>query len=211
MVRQSVRFEDFQDTLMQHLPGALPDSVRQTFFTHARRFYKRTRAWRDTIEGLLVSDCTNIISLSPIDQYGDVAYLEAASIGGAPMRLAEGPDTWASTGRPSRIWLPNPHEAHVWPTPTEQIKEPITLTLSMQPRRDANHLPPEALTHHYEALVSGVLGDMLAQQKKPYTDGALSALHSRRFETEISRTIAARVRGYVERSHGAIYPLVSLR
>jgi hypothetical protein len=205
------RFEDFQDTLMQHLPGALPDAVQQTFFTHARRFYRRTRVWRETIPGICVTACSNVIPLNPVNQFSEVCFLESASLDGVPLTLIVVPQPWATRGRPSRIWLATPHEAHLWPTPAESFHGQVTLTVSVQPRREANRLAPEALTHHYEALVSGVLGDMLAQQKKPYTDAGLAAIHARRFETEIARLTSLRDKGYTQRSNFARPPVVALR
>jgi hypothetical protein len=205
------RFEDFQDTLMQHLPGAIPESVEQTFFTHARRFYRRSRVWRETIPGICVSACANVIPLNPVDQFADICFIEQASLEGVPLTIVLEPQPWMTTGRPSRIWLETPHEARLWPQPVETFRGLVTLTVSVQPRRDANRLPPEALTHHYEALVSGVLADMLSQQKKPYTDGGLSAIHARRFETEISRLASLRDKGYTQRSNFARPPIVALR
>jgi hypothetical protein len=205
------RFEDFQDTLMQHLPGALPDSVRQTFFTHARRFYRRSRVWRVTIPGLCVTPEAYRFPLNPVDQYADVCFVEGARLGRFPLSVTDGPDPWMTTGRPSRIWMPDLHNVEVWPLPTEHIEETLTVEVSVQPRRDANHLPPEALTHHYEALVSGVLGDMMFQPKKPYTDAAMAALHARRFETEVSRAVSIRLRSNAERSLPSRPPVVALR
>jgi hypothetical protein len=206
-------FEDFQDALLPNLPGALPSVVEDVFKTVARNFYRRTRVWRMELGGFVLTACTPTVPLNPLDQTAEIAFVEEAKLGTVPMQvLPPGPwSTFNTIGRPSRIWLTDPHTAVIWPAPIEPLTEVLTLTVSAIPRRDNFGLPPEATTHHYEGLTAGTLAMMLSHPKKPYSDGSLAMFNARRYETEVARAIANRLNGYVEASRGTIFNNVARR
>jgi hypothetical protein len=190
-----VGFNDFRDALMPHLPGANPEAVKSTFLLRAQDFYRGSRSWRELLGGfVLPTDGHLQVWLQPVDDKADIAYVENVwwanagepqALGGngqqVPWRVNNGHDllVWAGNND-------NPGSRVLWAevscTPTARQHDPL--------------LPPHALTHHRDTLVSGVLAVMFASPKKPYTDFNSASLHERRFVQGIAKWKATTDRGY---------------
>lgn len=191
-----VGFNDFRDALMPHLPGANPEAVKSTFLLRAQDFYRGSRSWRELLGGFVIpTDGKLQVWLQPVDDKADVAYVERVW-----WANADEPQTLASVDGQQAPWrVTNGHDLHVWTGANDNPGNRLVWTeVSCTPtaRQPDPLLPPHALTHHRDTLVSGVLAVMFASPKKPYTDFNSAALHERRFVQGIAKWRATADRGY---------------
>jgi hypothetical protein len=207
-----VSFEDFGDALFPHLLGANPEAVRSTFLLRAQDFYRGCRAWRELLGGFVIPNDGNLqVWLNPVDGNADIAYVERVW-----WANADEPQTLGHNGGQAPLWrVTNGHDLHVSTGANDNPgNRLIWAEVSCIPtsRRPDFVLPPVALTHHRDTLVSGVLAVMFGSPKKPYTDLNAAALHERRFVSGIAKWRGTQDRGYTPGSlRASPRPVVRLR
>lgn len=193
-----VSFSDFARRLSINLPGSTEAAVRAAFNDTARTFYRRTRAWKETLGGFDLPAGTTQIPLHPIDQICTIVYLDrvwsGGGGGGVGTRVNE--FTFHLPWLHSNIYIEGGTVLAFAQPLARPCPDLLFLRCSVQPRPGADQFPEAALTHHYEGLVSGTLAMMMATPAKPYTDLRMAEYHGRRFETEIARATTMLKTGY---------------
>lgn len=169
-------FARFEKMLRPLVPGAPIEVIQQEFQETARAFYRRTRAWWETIPGVSVVGGITDIPLNPVDQNADVVFVESVV---------------AVSGGYARFYLLDPHTMRV----EAKGNAVVDIIVSVQPREGVDVLPDEAVTHHREGLRAGTLARLYAHPLKPYTNPAEAQRLERRFESEIARGISLRRTG----------------
>lgn len=187
-----IGFDDWQDTLLGSLPGASLPAVKLQFWNTARDFYRRSRAWRETMGAFTLRAGQPRVPLSPVDQNAEVCFLEAVTIEGAPLYLRVGSSLeffaeGLAPGMPRSVMLEDPHSLILTPPPDQTYERALRIEVSVQPRRGSEALPEFAATHHFRALEVGTMGRLLAQANKPWSDVASSVQLLRTFEVELAR------------------------
>lgn len=177
------------------LTNASDAGIRTALFDTLREFFEDSNAWREHIH-LNVTAGTQHYLLEPRDQ-GQIIRLIGA---------------WDGNRIPVAAFMPHPGELHVkWPinvtsivpagnppfplqasnpwlvTVVENVQDPTT-------REDFPVCPSWTLKLYYQHILDGVLGRMMGQVNKSYSNSTGAQYHLRRFRTGIqqARTAANR-------------------
>jgi hypothetical protein len=209
-------FADFEDRLLPNLPGATRSAAKQSFYDAARTFYRRTRTWRTMIGALTIREGESTIALNPVDQNSEICFVEAyraVTESGTQVANsgANGLANISFGGQSYRLSVLNPHTVAIYPPPRQTFERALWIEVSVQPSTIADMLPPEALTHHADALEAGCLARMFQQPAKPYTNAGQALFMGRRFEAEIARATGNQRNNYAQRATPWVFPVVSRR
>lgn len=186
--------------LLQKIAGempAAPDPVIQSKLSDTiREFYTDSGAWREVIGPYNLGQNQQYIDINPVDQYSQFQYVLNARIfpsipGGnqeqplrpTPRRLfglnytQPGPyPLWYWMETPTRMWL--------YPYPQTSLGKCLWLYGILLPLVNTPVLPPMALTHHLDGLMSGTLSRLFRMPKKPWTDKEGAMEHDKIYRRE---------------------------
>lgn len=163
--------DTLMDNLRVRLPGALDGVILQEAFFVVDEFCRHAYIWRDVVEIPLQLGS----SLYPVNAPGEIAavfYMEHLTLD-LSKALFDSDQKLASLG--------------VLPSAAD-LATPVFVYLALAPRPTApltlDGLLPEHLWRHWSDVIKdGVLGRMMGQPAKPYSNVALAAHHLRRFRS----------------------------
>lgn len=184
--------------LLPRTPGAVRAVVQRELVLAAREFYERSLAWRVVIGPKNIVANRAKYPLSPYDAYANVVRVLQVEFNESPLhRLARRPAGETETAdSPSYYYLIQPDTLQLWPTPTVSADGALTVWAALTPKPSVTHLPNISVTHHYDALLDGVLGRLLAHPAKPYSNVELGKYHLNRFRNAIGTYKAEAASGY---------------
>lgn len=210
-----VGFSTWKNQLMVQLPGAIDVAVRQEFALTAMDFYRRTRSWKEKLR-TRPNTTTGIVPLEPVSDYASIVFLEGAREvdRDAPLPVAPNQNGWdilvPGYQYTVRLRMIDPHTLTVVPPSDDPLD--LEIELSLQPKLGtAPLLPAWAVTHHFDALLSGTLARMFRHPKKPYTDPGLSEQHRRIYERSVVNAVGMDLHNYSGRPVPWRYPNVPRR
>ncbi len=193
-------FEDFMNQCRSRLTGASDAGIKAALFEILKEFFKDSLSWRHHI-WLAVTSGTQEYRLTPRDG-GQIIQLFGVIDGNKTPVAAFMPEfgrllvRWpiqVTTIMPANwdddiAWTASPNPANPWLVSfAENVKKPTT--------RDNIPVAPEWVLKVYSSyILDGVLGWLMSEPNKSYSNDTKSAYHLRRFRTGIqaARTAAAR-------------------
>lgn len=161
------------------LPGAIDDAIRYTLFTAMDEFLRATEVWKEDLPVPVVT------TLSEYD-------IEPEEV--ATSKLVRLVEVKNSDAIPVYATMPVIGTIKLASKPTVADTYTVTVVLTVgDPVTSAGYpVFPEWILYQYrEALLSGVLGKMMLQAAKAYSNQTLGTYHTRRFE-------AAKTQGKVD-------------
>lgn len=169
---------DVADRLMQNirtnLPGALDTAIQNELYNTVSEFLDGSDVWREDL---------NFKTKSGTASY-ELYTAEAEVLRLLSLVNADGVPVQATMMEPATVLLNT--------TPSQV--QTFTATVSYkQNQTDTNGYPefPDWIALKYElTLLSGVLGRMMTQPAKPYTNPALSTFHLRKFRSGMAKAKA---------------------
>lgn len=186
---------------------AVPDSVIASKLSDTLRdFYTTSGAWREVIGPYNLSALQGELDINPVDQYSQFAFVLNSFIfpsvpGGnqtQPMRPSARRLFGLSFSNPGPYplwyWMETPSRMHLFPPPQTNLGQVLWVYGILIPLVNTPVLPPIAITHHLDALMSGTLQRLYRMPKKPWTDKDAAMEHSRiyRKEWRLARDLANR-------------------
>ena len=172
------------------LPGARDNLIQLELFATVDEFFKLTNCWYEDVDFGVVS--------------GTRSYLVTPTGVAKIVRLI---GVVNSDERPQWAVMPTPGEIQLSTDPSvaQIFTARLALTISDPVMRDGYpEFPQWAYDKHSETVLSGLLGRMMSQPAKPYTNMQLSVYHMRRFRDGIARA-------KVEAMHQNVYRAQSWR
>lgn len=194
-----VRLDTWLKDLLPRTPGIVRQVAKREVLLAIREFYEQSFAWRVVIGPKNVVAGKSTYTLSPYDTYSNIVGVLCVEFGGKGLkhynrRPAGEEDTAATT--PTGFYLPSPDMVRLWPTPQAALANGLILYVALTPKISVQHVPRIAATHHYDAILDGALGRLLAHPAKPYSNTVLGEYHLKRFRTAIGKYKGLAIQGH---------------
>ena len=165
-----------------HLVGATDNTIQLALFGVMDDFFRGSNAWQEDIDVQVAGNepAGTIYPLTPtgaclIDKlmWVFVAPASAQELRGTPVNAA--------------MSVPGELTLYSQPSSPAVYRATVALTVSDPLTRDGNVIFPEWVLQKYRAIIlHGLLGRMMAQPNKPFSNLQLSVYHSRSFNSGIS-------------------------
>lgn len=178
------------DNARVHLPGALDNAIQRELFSTLDEFFKGSGCWWEDI--------------SLTTQAGVQAY-DIASTAGTIVRLIQIGDV-NLIPVPGKMDIPGYLELRNDPG-IQDLTLRVGLSVVDPVTRDGYPLFPQWVLQKYGMeLTEGIIGRMMLQKSKPYSDPALGQIHLRRFRAGISRAKVDKAHGNLLSGQAWRYP-----
>lgn len=192
-----VRINTWLKDLLPHTPGLVRSLAKREVLLAIREFYQQSTSWRVVIGPKNVVANKARYNLSPYDAYANIVQVfwvayNTTSLTPMPTRP---PGATLTESVPWGYYNDSPDSVVLWPTPTTFLAKGLTFSVALAPKNTVNHLPRIAATHHYDAILDGALGRILAHPAKPYSNTALGTYHLNRFRNAIGAFKGAAIQG----------------
>lgn len=188
-----------QQKIQGEFPAAPDPVIASKLSDTIREFYTNTGAWREVIGPYNINALQQNIDINPVDQYSQFAYVLSAFIypsypGGnqtqplmpTPRRLF-GLNYTSPGPYPLYYWMETPTRMWLYPYPQNALGQSLWIYGILVPLVNTPVLPPIAVTHHLDALMSGTLNRLYRMPKKPWTDKDAAMEHLRIYRKESLR------------------------
>jgi hypothetical protein len=199
--------------LMQ-LSGA-PDTLVDTILQQViREFYTLSGSWRDIIGPYNVVVNVDEIQFNPIDQFTSLLNVYSAFLFPSPgssntrqwLYLSPDKVVGVDRGPVSTLWMRTPDIGVLYPKPDISYGASLYLLAALKPVINTTQLPNISTEQHLDGLVSGVLSRMYAIPKRPWSDAAAAAMHSKTYRREILLARDQANRSYSSADSRRVFP-----
>jgi len=176
------------------LTGASESGIKAELYDVLKEFFGDSSCWQEDI---------NFLPLSGVD-----LYLLAPALDGQIIRLV---GTWDDKGSPVAAFMRDFGSLQLLFQPqvdatvnfTARVVKTVTLPIS----RDALPIAPDWTLRVYSVhILDGLIGRMMAQQQKTYSNNTLSAYHLKRFRTGIQLAKVAAERANLKGAQSWSFP-----
>ena len=165
------------DTARLRLPGATDGVMQLEFMNVVQEFCVTTNAWVDATDVRLEPN-VNLYDLVPPDANGDIKrimYIETLD--------TEAP-AWTAPA-----WMPAPGVMQIGFVP--QAPQDIVVFVALQPnelgcKQNFPGVPDWFWTEYTKAITDGLIGNMLVQPAKPYSNPQMGQFYLKRFASGMS-------------------------
>lgn len=182
----SIDIDRLMNNARSRLPGAIDTALQLELFNVMDEFFKKSNVWNEDIDLIIpgLDPAGTIYELTPtgpalIDKLLWVFQIpDDTSIG-------RGPQIGAAMQTPGQLTLAL--------QPSSNVNYRVTVALTVQDptlRNGYVTFPAWVLAKYRDAILDGLLGAMMSQPNKPYTNTQLGVFHMRKF---IQKTASARV------------------
>lgn len=175
------------------LPGASDAGIKQALFNVFHEFFTETSVWKEDVEVAIVVDTTEYDLNS--EEPGEIVRLFSVVNGNGTEQAATLSDDF------TQVVLYHP--VNVAQTYTVTVVKTVGLPIT----RDAMPEVPEwVLARWSPSFLDGLLGNMMMQKGKPYSDGQLAMYHLRRFRNALTVARSAGLRRNTFGKNVWVYP-----
>ena len=171
--------ERFMNNARVRLPGATDDALQLEMFSMLDEFFKDTNAWMEDID----------ISVPGNDPAGTIYYAVPSSpsvidklmwVFGVP----ESPSTLRGAAVGSSMQIPGELMLYTQPSSNVTLRVTVALTVQDPTQKDVYvSFPAWVLAKYRNTLLDGLLGRMMSQPSKPFTNAQMSVFHMRKFNS----------------------------
>jgi hypothetical protein len=175
-------FELFMNQARIKLPGASDAGITAELYDVLREFFKDSNAWTEDILVSVQQSITTYV-LTPLQDGRIIRLVGFFDDKGIPI-----PAYMPTFGTLQLLHQPSTTPPAQW---TARVVKNITLPTG----RDAIPIAPDWTLGVYSVdILDGLLGKMMGQQSKSYSNGTMSTYHLRRFRTAIQMARTAAIR-----------------
>lgn len=181
------------DNLRISLPGAIDDALRMEVFNTLNDFFQGTNIWREDIEvevaagethyEILPSGPANIVRLIGVIDHNKLPAKAVLDLITGELALAEAPSQSATYTAQVVLTVNDPLDREGYPV-----------------------FPMWVLNLYQNDIISGVLGRMMSQPAKPYSNVQLAVAHSRAFNSAIATARMEANRRFTYRAQAWQFP-----
>lgn len=193
--------ERLMNTARVRLPGATDAPMQLELFTVMDDFFKGSNLWQEDIDFTVAGSAPagTIYYLTPT---GPCIIDKLMWCYAAPAENAlRGSQITATMQTPGELIL------RTQPNTDEVYRATVALTVQDPTQRDGYVTFPKWVLDKYRTVIlDGLLGKMMSQPAKPFTDKQLSVYHLRRFKAGISEARVEGQRNNVYRSQAWRFP-----
>lgn len=188
----NAEFNRLMDQLRVRLPGALDSTLKLELFTVMDEFLQATNCWQEEVP----------FEVNPNEKTYYIFTIANANI----TRLM---DLTTETKSPVPCMMPETGTIVLHNTPSKVETYLATVSLTVNDPTDNDGYPefPEwILARYMNQILDGVLGRMMSQIAKPYSQPALASFHMKRFYQCVARATSATMHGNVYRGQRWSFP-----
>ena len=179
------------NTAQLRLVGTTVIGIKNELYSVCDEFCQKSGAWYDTVQFTAVPMVLGYTIMSPV---GQIIRLKGVTNGGGSQMDAA-------------FNLPTDLELAAAPAAADTYTAWIVLTVNDPVDRNSYPLIPKQLAIKYNSvLLDGVLGHMMSQQAKPYTDQNMAAYHLRRFRSGIAQATLDALKQNTEQNQAWRFP-----
>lgn len=166
------------NSAMSRLPGATTGNIQQELFNVMDEFFKASNIWKENID-------VPVPGGDPAGTPYVLASAEPAIIN--LLMWVYTKDTSGNVDRGSPVAaameIPGELTLGVQPSSTTTLVATVALTVQDPVNRDGYVVFPMWVLQKYsDVILDGVLGKMMSQRNKPWTDTQMTVYHNRKFE-----------------------------
>ncbi len=182
----------FVQKALMECPGA-PDTLVQSKLQDVlRAFYTDTGAWRTILAPYKIIADRDEIQINPVDQYTEARYVLGAYIypgvgsTNAKAYLKPSPRllVGGDRGQPAAFFMREPDVMQLYPMPNLTYGSVLYIYAIIAPLIITPRLPNISVTHHFDAIMNGLLARMYAMPNRPWTDKDAAAKHERMYNRD---------------------------
>lgn len=158
------------DNLRVHLPGAIDDAIKLEVYNVLNDFFQDSNIWFEDVE----------FDVNTTDKIYTVT-----TNNGSIVRLMGVID---NRDMPVAAFMDTPGEVELRDKPSQIATYTVrfALTVNGVGKEGYPSFPMWVLNKYMNDIIDGVLGRMMAQTAKPYSNAQLSVLHARKFSSAIA-------------------------
>lgn len=183
----------FINELRVELPGATDAGIYQAMFNVFHEFFETTNAWQENINIAMVADETVYqLTVAEGGEFKRVIGIvnENSSPAGAFKCDLTGLVTFKNAPNTTAVWVAR--VAKTVGTPVDRDGKP--------------QVPDFTFAQFYTGLIAGVLGRLMLQPKKPYSNPSLARVHWARFRNLMGDVRSAVIKGNVYDAQAWAFP-----
>jgi|SRR6478736_893453 len=186
-------FDRLMETIRPHLPGAVDQAIRQELFPVCKTFFEESNVWTEDLDFTLPA---NTVTTEVLPYTGKIVRLISVTKDRAPVYNVTMTDTENGI-------IQFPYQS----TAAGNYVCTVALTVSDPVSRDAFPIVPvDLVSKYWQTLMWGILSNMMAQPKKPYTDVSLASYYANKFNGSSSRAMQAQATGNTYGSQAWRFP-----
>lgn len=192
----------FMNEARVNLPGATDDNIQLALFSVMDLFFKGSNTWQQDI----------VVPIGAKDPAGTIYAVvpDSPSIIDKLMWVFEQPkDPLDRPTRPIGAAMQTPGELTLFVQPSSTTNYIVTVALSVQDPTTRNGyvaFPAWILAKYRDAILSGLLGRMMSQPSKPFTNTQLSVFHMRKFNSKVASARVEVTRNNTYRQQAWAFP-----
>jgi hypothetical protein len=177
MALQSADLTRLMNNARIHVPGALDDSIKLELFNTLDDFLQRTNIWREDIDFVAAPGRTSYELIGTEPGYV-VSLLCSVNSAGLPVAATmEIPGTLDLAADPS-------HREELTATVSYTVVDPTGSD-------DFPQMPEGILLKYGQWILAGVIGRMMSQPAKPYTNERMGIFNLRKYGVGVAHAISA--------------------
>jgi len=160
------------------LPGAIDTGMQLELFNVMDDFFKGSNVWNEDIE-------LSVPGLDPAGTIYELVPTGPALIDKLAWVFTKPTSATISRGSGIAASMQTPGELVLDTQPSSNVTYIVTVILTVQDptlRNGYVTFPAWVLAKYREAILDGLLGRMMSQPNKPYTNNQLAVLHMRKFK-----------------------------
>lgn len=189
------------DNARIRLPGALDAAMKFELFSVLDEFFRATNVWKEDIT-FSVTPTTDTYQENPTAYTYSIVPLEDGTINRLEVVFDSG-----GSPRPATMSIPgeiilssSPNEPDTFTARVyKSVKDPVT--------RDGYPVLPAWIMVKYGVdILDGLLGRMMSQIAKPYSNPPIAAVHLRKFKQAMNQAKAEAMHGNVYRGQRWLFP-----
>lgn len=186
----SAEINRLMDNLRVRLPGAIDDAIKLEVYNTINDFFQDSNIWFEDIE-------------FDVNSTDDTYTVTTNS--GAIVRLMGVAD---NNYRPVRAGMDTPGEVQLYSKPSQPhiYTARMALTVNGVNKEGYPVFPMWVLNKYMNDVIDGVLGRMMAQQAKPYSNAQLALVHTRKFSAAVALARVEANRRNVYRGQNWAFP-----
>lgn len=180
----SAELNRLMDNLRIRLPGAIDGTIQNELFAALDEFFGRSNAWTEDIEFDVTAGVTDY-TITPTGVAAVNRLMGVVDQNELPVAVT--------------MQIPGEIKLVYEPTVAGTYTAQVALTIADPTTRDGYPVLPDWVMHKYgNDILDGVLGRMMSQIAKPYTNERMAIYHTRRFAGAVSQA-------KVEAQHRNVY------
>lgn len=173
-------------------PGALDSAIQLEIFNTLHEFCKTSNIWREDIP-FRVRTTSLTYSIEPTCRASVNRLIQVVNANDIPVRAT--------------MSMPGEVELGTLPTAAETFTATIALTVADPADSEGFPVIPSWILGKYSTeLEDGVIGKLMSQPNKPYSNATLAVYHMRRFRGGISLAISEARRNNLYRAQSWAFP-----